>query len=248
MRRRRRPVFTPSSACRADSPRPSRAHTMIAEGALGTILSATLYSSRSKGSTLDVPAWTAYTYDANDGAGLVEVLGGHALDLVQHLLGPIHDITARTAIRAPEHRVAETGEPISVTAPDQLLATAELDSGAVVSIHVHDGEAAQPRTRLEIAGTAGNLALLSVPETNPWAAQLQTGRLELHESRPGEATWRRIALDADDASALPAEAANVARLYRELTADLRDGTHRTPSFRTAHALHTLIEQVPRCHR
>jgi predicted dehydrogenase len=229
------------------APAVARARTMIAEGALGTILSATLYSSRSKGNTLDVPAWTAYTYDADNGAGLVEVLGGHALDLVQHLLGSIRDIAARTAIRTPEHKVAETGERIQVTAPDQLLATAGLASGAVVSVHLHDGEAAQPRTRLEITGTAGNLALLSVPETSPWAAQLQIGRLELHESRPGEAGRRRVTLDADDASALPAEAANVARLYRQLAADIRDGTHHVPSFRTAHALHTLIEQIPRRH-
>jgi predicted dehydrogenase len=226
------------------APAVARARTMIAEGALGTILSATLYSSRSKGSTVDVPAWTVYTYDADNGAGLVEVLGGHALDLMQHLLGPIHDITARTAIRTPEHRLAETGEPIPVTAPDQLLATAQLASGAVVSVHVHDGEAAQPRTRLEITGTAGNLALLSMPETSPWAAQLQIGRLALQESRPGEASWQRITLGADDASALPVEAANVARLYRQLAADLRDGTRQVPGFQTAHALHTLIDQLP----
>jgi predicted dehydrogenase len=230
------------------APAVARARAMIAEGEIGTVLSATLYSSRSKGSTLAVPAWTAYTYDAANGAGLVEVLGGHALDLVQHLLGPIHDITARTAIRSPEHRVAETSEPISVTAPDQLLVIAELETGAVVSLHMHDGEAAHPRTRLEITGTAGSLALVSAPETNPWAAQLQIGRLDLHECRPGNAMWSRTPLDDDDASALPAEAANVARLYRQLAADLRDGTQRVPSFRDAHALHTLIEQIPNRHR
>lgn len=85
------------------APAAGRARAMIAEGSIGTVLSATLYSSRSKGSTPDVPAWTAYTYEAASGAGLVEVLGGHALDLVQHLLGPIHDITARTALRSPQH-------------------------------------------------------------------------------------------------------------------------------------------------
>jgi predicted dehydrogenase len=207
------------------APAVARARAMIAGGSIGTVLSAALYSSRSKGSTLDVPAWTAYTYDAASGAGLVEVLGGHALDLVQRLLGPVHDITTRTAVRSPDHRVAETGEPIPVTAPDQLLAIAELNTGALVSVHVHDGEPAQPRTRLEITGTAGSLALVSVTETSPWAAQLQIGRLELHEARPGAAPmWTRVALVDDDASALPVEAANVARLYQQLAADLRDGT------------------------
>jgi predicted dehydrogenase len=94
------------------------ARAMIAEGSIGAFRSANVYSARSKGATRDVPAWTAYTYDADDGAGLVEVLGGHAIDLVEHLLGPIRRLTARTAIRTPEHAVAETGEPIAVTAPD----------------------------------------------------------------------------------------------------------------------------------
>lgn len=226
------------------APAVTRARAMIADGRLGTVLSATLYSSRSKGKTAEIPAWTAYTYDADNRAGLIEVLGGHALDMMQHLLGPICDLTARTAIRKLEHRIVETGEIIPVTSTDQLLATAEFDSGAVASIHLHDGEAAQPRTRLEIAGTAANLALVSTPETNPWAAQLQIGQLDLYESRPGEATWCPVAIASDHASELPIEAANVARFYGHLAADLRDGTHESPSFRTARILHSLIELIP----
>lgn len=225
------------------NPAVRHARGMIAEGRLGTVQSATVYSSRSKGSTREVPAWTAYTYDQGNGAGLVEVLGGHTLDLMQHLLGPIRDLSARTAIRTPEHRLAETGEPVTVTSPDHFLASAELDSGAVMSVHLHDGEAAAPRTRIEIAGTEGNLALTSAPETHPWAAQLQIGRLDLHESRPDSPEWTPVPVGTDDASALPTDAANVARLYRHLATDLREGSHTTPDFHVAHELHKLIEQA-----
>jgi predicted dehydrogenase len=221
-----------------------RARRMLAEGAIGEVLSATLYSSRGKGNTREVPAWTAYTYDDATGAGLVEVLGGHALDLVQHLLGPIRELTARTTIRRQEHAVAETGEPIAVTAPDHLLATAEIDGGAVLSVHLHDGEAALPRTRFEIAGTTGSLALVSVREPNPWAAQLQIGRLVLHQSHPGDGQWRQVTVNDDAEDDLPVEAVNVARLYRQLAVDLRDGTEVTPTFHAAEALHALIDQVP----
>ncbi|WP_280435826.1 Gfo/Idh/MocA family protein [Nocardia carnea] len=226
------------------SPTVRRARAMIADGRLGTVQSATVYSSRSKGNTRDVPAWTAYTYDHRNGAGLVEVLGGHTLDLVQHLLGPIRDLAIRPAIRTGEHRVAETGEPITVTAPDHFLAHAELDSGAIVSIHLHDGDIAAPRTRIEIAGTESNLALASAPETNPGAAQLQIGQLDLYESRPERPEWTPVPVGADGASALPREAANVARVYQHLATDLREGTHTTPDFHVAHELHKLIEQAP----
>ncbi|GAB3585542.1 hypothetical protein GCM10027445_63170 [Amycolatopsis endophytica] len=61
-------------------------------GRLGTARSATVFSSRGKGGAREVPAWTAYTYDSANGAGMVEVSGGHVLDLVEHLLGPIRAI------------------------------------------------------------------------------------------------------------------------------------------------------------
>jgi predicted dehydrogenase len=220
-----------------------RAREMLAEGAIGTVLSATLYSSRAKSGTREVPAWTAYTYDGTQGAGLVEVLGGHALDLVQHLLGPIEDIDARTAVRSPDHRVAETGEPITVTAPDQFLATASIEGGAVVTVHVHDAEAARPRTRLEISGTTGSLALVSTPEPDTRTAQLQIGPLDLLLARPGE-DWTGIPVTTDDASALPREAANVARVYRHLADDLSAGTQAVPGFGEAQALHALIDKIP----
>lgn len=223
------------------SPAVDRARTMLAEGRLGTVRSANLYSARAKGNTREVPAWTAYTYDANDRASLVEVGGGHALDLVQYLLGPIEHLTARTAILSPEHTVAETGETIRVTAADHLVATSELVSGAVASIHVHETEAVLPRTRLEIMGSVGDLALVSAAETDPWASQLQIGRFELRHASPDAPTWRPVPLGGDEFDTLPIEAANVARLYHQLARDILAGTHDAPGFLTAHRLHQLIE-------
>jgi len=223
------------------SPAVAKARAILSGGGLGTVLSASLYSARAKGNTREVPAWTAYTYDADDRAGLIEVLGGHALDLIRHLVGPVRQLTARTAIRSPGHVVMETGETIRVTAADHLLATAELDSGAVVSIHLHDAEAAIPRTRLEIMGTQGDLALVSAAETDPWAAQLQVGELNLYRAHPGRPTWQLVPLDGDQFDSLPTDARNVARLYHQLAADLRDGTRQAPDFAAAHRLHQLIE-------
>jgi len=222
------------------SPAVRQAREMITGGRLGTVQSATVYSSRSKGNTREVPGWTAYTYERGSGAGLVEVLGGHALDLVQHLLGPIRTLTGRTAVRSSDHVVAETGEPIAVTAADHFLAHAELESGAVVSVHLRDGEVSRPRTRIEIAGTQGNLALTSEAGDNPWAAQLQIGRLGLRTARRGSPEWTTAELGE---SQLPAEAVNVAGEYRQLAADLHDGTRRTPDFRTAQQLHHLISST-----
>jgi predicted dehydrogenase len=216
---------------------------MIDAGRLGKIHAATLYSARAKGNTVEVPAWTAYTYDAAERAGLVDVLGGHALDLVEHLLGPIVDLRARTAIRSPRHRVAETGAAIDITAADHLLASATLRGGAVVSLHLRDGEVAEPRTRLEIAGSEGNLSLVSGSSGDPWAAQLQIDELRLSETRRGQPTPTDVELPDDAASALPLQARNIARLYTALAADIADGGHRAPTFADAVALHRLLDDV-----
>ncbi len=222
------------------APAAVEARKLIERGELGTILSATLYSSRAKGNTMEVPGWTAYTYDRDDGAGLVEVLGGHALDLVQQLLGPVRRLTAATAIRSAHHTIAETGQAIDVTAADHLSATAELDSGALASIHLHDAESALPRTRLEIMGTAGDLALVSAPEANPWAAQLQISDLDLLRAHPGRSDWEQAPLVAVD-DHLPTDARNLSALYAQVADDLRTGARTAPDFHTARRIHELLE-------
>lgn len=137
--------------------------------------------------------------------------------------------------------MAETGDTVLVTAADQLLAIAELDTSAVVSVHLHDAEATMPRTRLEITGTTGDLALVSAPEVDPWAAQLQVGQLDLYHARAGHASWQPVPVDRDQFDDLPIEARNVARLYHQLAIDLRSEVSRAPDFRVAHRLHQLIE-------
>lgn len=84
---------------------------------------------------------------------------------------------------------------------------------------------------------------MSAAQDDPWAAQLQIGRLDLYEARPGTRDWTRLAVPEDEAGALPPAAANVARLYRVLAEDLRAGTRRAPGFAVAHRLHRLIERT-----
>lgn len=221
-------------------PAVEQARASIAAGSIGVVQSATVYSSRDKGATVAVPAWTAYTYADDQGAGLVDVLGGHALDLVQHLLGPIADITTRTALRSPVHVVEETGQPIDVTAADHLMAIATLTSGAVVTLHLHDGETAHPRTRIEIAGTEGDLALVSRQGAEPQAAQLQISPFEVHHATSRTQGWNPLAVPAPRTTSLPTQAANISRLYANIANDLRHGSRTAPDFDDAVRLHRLL--------
>ncbi|MCK2242434.1 MULTISPECIES: Gfo/Idh/MocA family protein [unclassified Crossiella] len=214
------------------SPAAVAARKLIDEGKIGRIRTATLLSARARGGAGGVPAWMAYTFDRANGAGLVEVLGGHAVDLLRHLAGPIRSISSRATLQVREQVIAETGERIEANTPDHLAAVAELDGGALATVLVHDNEQLRPRVRLEIAGTEGTLTLVSAPERQLLAIQPQIGRLELLDAQ-GEP----VPLPGSE---LPVPAVNVAALYRQLAVDLRTGSRVVPDFRDALELHELL--------
>ena len=139
---------------------------LIRTGYLGRVTSVQLVSTRSKGDTVEVPGWTAYTYEKSSGAGLVEVLGGQAIDLAEHLLGPFTALAGHASIQHEEHSIAETGASIEVTAADHLDLIGEA-GGAAVSVHLHDGELGRPRTQITVNGTRGTLVMSPSPTRTP---------------------------------------------------------------------------------
>jgi predicted dehydrogenase len=229
------------------SPAIRHARELIAQDAIGRVTSATVFGARGRGASDQVPASSAYTYDRDNRAGLVEVLGGHALDATQFLLGRIGDVAARTAIQRPAHTVQETGERIAVTAPDHLVLTGRLDDGALVSVHLHDGEVGAPRTRIEVAGTAGGLAIVSPAQRDGGGTQLQMEELGLHAADRRGGGWHEIELpERLRGDGHPGgEGANVARLYAQLADDIEHGTRHAPDFATGARLHRLLAAAER---
>ncbi|GAA5172167.1 Gfo/Idh/MocA family oxidoreductase [Amycolatopsis dongchuanensis] len=187
---------------------------------LGRLTSITVYAARGKGAEDVVPEWTAYTYDAASGAGLVEVYGGHTLDAIAFLGGEITDLSAAVSVQRAHH-VTDTGRSIDVTAPDHFLAHATLAGGAVASLHVHDGRVGGSRVRIEITGTRGDLTLTADADGDPLGGQLQISPL------------RGIDVPEPD---LPGEAVNVAGLYRAFAAGAP-----VPGFAAGVRLHRLLE-------
>ncbi|WP_158887396.1 Gfo/Idh/MocA family protein [Amycolatopsis anabasis] len=226
------------------APAIAHARELVADGHLGRITSATVFTARGKGSGAEIPAWAAYTFDRANGAGLLEVIGGHTLDALEFLLGDIAEISAGLSVQHPRYTVAETGRAVAVTSPDHVLLTASLRRGAVVSAHLHEAEAGDPRTRIEIAGTAGTLALYSTGAEKPEDVQLPIGELRLREARGG--SWREVPLPdrfQPDPRVPVVAAGNVSRLYTRLAEDIRTGTRHVPDFAEGARLHRLLDAV-----
>jgi predicted dehydrogenase len=187
-----------------------------------------------------VPAWAAYTLDSRSGAGMVDIAGGHTLDAVEYLVGEFADVSARLAIRHPHAVVAETGAGIEVTSPDHLLLTALTRDGVPVSVHLHDAKVTDGRTRIEISGTAGDLAIVSGAGG---AGGLQMSETRLLGARDGGAWSELPGEDPLAGTNLGIEAGNVARLYAALAQDIRTGGRTVPDFAHGVHVHRLLDAV-----
>ncbi|MEU1982257.1 Gfo/Idh/MocA family oxidoreductase [Nocardia sp. NPDC019395] len=220
------------------------ARTLLSEGYVGNVVSATVYSARGKGVGGRIPEWAAYTVDIDNGAGLLEVVGGHTLDPVEYLLGDIAELSADLAIRHPHTIIAETQETIRVTSPDHLLLSGVAEGGVVVSVHMHDAKLTDGRTRIEISGTEGDLALVSDGPSG--AGGIQMSDLRLLGSRGAGGTWQDLTgPGAKSADELPTESRHVAALYSQLAVDLRTGEQTIPSFETGLHMHRLLDAIRR---
>lgn len=217
-----------------------RARHLIVEGHIGQVISVTVYSARGLRADGTIPAWAAYTLDHRHGAGMVDIAGGHTLDAVEYLVGEFADVSARLAIRNPRAVVAETGAGIEVTSPDQLLLTALTRDGVPVSVHLHDAKVTDGRTRIEIAGTTGDLAIVSGAGG---AGGLQMSETLLLGARNG-ADWSELpGEDPLAGTPLGIEAGNVSLLYTALARDIRTGDRTVPDFARGVQVHRLLDAV-----
>ncbi|HLT61189.1 MAG TPA: Gfo/Idh/MocA family oxidoreductase [Microlunatus sp.] len=212
----------------------NRARKIIAEGGLGELITINARSSRAKGGEVDPAA--VYTLDAGNGAGTVDVLGGHLIDQLRRLVPDLAVDAGSSSLSHADHVVAGTGEGVIATAPDVFTAAVSAGS-AVGGVTAWDGDPAAA-TDIVVAGTLGKVELRSVPFDVPRLRQPQlapyTGRLTTagveQELRP----------EPDD---LPPPVGNIAGLYRQVAADLRDGTVTAPTFADGLELHRLLDRL-----
>ncbi|MFF2555002.1 Gfo/Idh/MocA family protein [Nocardia sp. NPDC058058] len=222
------------------APAVARARQLLAEGFVGEPVSVTVYGARQLGAGTGVPGWAAYTLDRSTGAGVVEVFGGHALDLVQYLIGDVVDVSARLATPHRQAIIEDTGERIEVTSPNHLLLDAITARGIVVSAHIHDSKVSSGRTRIEISGTAGDLAIVSGANSR---SGISLSELHLLGSR-GDGDWEPVSgADSPADLSLGTDADNVARLYAALAQDVRTGTTAVPTFHDGVRVHRLLDTI-----
>jgi len=165
------------------------ARRLLADGAIGDVTSV-----RMRNATPG-PDWGDWFFkrDRCRGGAILQ-LGVHGVDLIDHLVGPIRAVSARTATLLAE-RILADGRVVEVENADSAWCTYEIEQGSVASHEVSMIEIKGcDRFRCEIYGTKGTIWLrtergplsVSVPdETHAgWSSP------ELPDISPGERQHR----------------------------------------------------------
>jgi predicted dehydrogenase len=165
---------------------------------------------------------------------------GHTLAALSDVLGQITELSSVLATRRATALAADTREILAVSAPDQVLVSGILASGAPLSIHYRGGMARDGDGFFwEINGTEGDIRV-SAP-----FGHTQLVKLSLKGARGDEKAFQQLEVPTSYHSGWPEEAVpgNVARIYARMARDLREGTRTAPSFEDAVALHRVIAAI-----
>jgi predicted dehydrogenase len=126
------------------------------EGLIGRVLSARIRNATPG------PDWGAWFFrQASVPHGVVDQLGVHGIDLVEHLLGRVRSVSAHARIALPERQLRD-GTRVKVETVDNAIAAYELADGTLVTHEMSMTEVAGcDRFRMEIYGEDGTLWLRS---------------------------------------------------------------------------------------
>jgi predicted dehydrogenase len=214
---------------------------LIADGFVGEVLSTTLVARGGGwGGSIAEKRVSAYLLDRANGATMLTIPMGHTLAALRDVLGEVAEVSAVLTTRRTTALAVDTGETLPVSAPDQVLVSGVLASGAPLSIHYRGGTARDGDGLLwEINGTEGDIRV-----SGP-TGHTQMVQLSLKGARDGETAFRPLEVPASYRSGWPEDVVpgNVARLYARMAGDLRGGTRTAPSFEDAVAVHRIIAAI-----
>jgi predicted dehydrogenase len=221
----------------------NRVRDLVAEGYVGKVLSCTMIVSTPTWGTEFTQDW-AYMADRSNGNTLLTSAGGHSIDALCFCLGEFKELSSVVANQRQRVKIAEAGETIEMTSPDQVLLSGVLQSGAVASVHFKGGTANRTGVLFEIHGTEGDLAIvpadprqatyIQVSEFTVCGAQADKPLADL--SIPESYRWVPPAVPAG----LPF---NVAQMYMRMAEGIREGRSVSPDFDVAVKRHQLLDVI-----
>jgi predicted dehydrogenase len=186
------------------------------------------------GGVLDHSSQDAWMGDKANGANFLTIVGGHVVDTIGYCVAPFARMSARVATQFPEWRLSDTGQTISVDAPDSVALEGELEDGATVSLLAANVPHNASGWRMQIYGAEGTIIASTpgLPQITP---------IELVGAR-GSDPLEELSLPAELTDEMPpAPPGNIGRAYQDLATPISQERAFTPDFAHAESLHRLLE-------
>ncbi len=176
----------------------------------------------------------------SNGANPLTIPGGHSMDTLRFIVGEFAEVSARMATRITQWRNSDSGEAMTVDAPDVVSVFGRLQNNAEVSIQIATAPSNAPGYRLEIYGRKGALAIstasINIGPNKVFGGQ---GKDKLAELPVPER------FKAAPASTPAGPPQNVANAYARFAKTFHTKTGIDPDFDTAVGMHRLIDAIER---
>jgi predicted dehydrogenase len=214
------------------------ARDLIKEGYIGEVLTASL-TTVAQAQLQRGPGRIWQGVRAN-GANVLTITGGHAIDALCAVLGEFAEVSARVSTRIPEWRTLE-GKPVPVDSPDSINVVGHMVSDAEVSISVTTAPSNPSGNRLEIYGRDGAIVIRANGALSLGPNQMHAGKgKEPMVPMPVPAKYK-FAPEGTPAG----QPYNVAQAYARAADVLRGGASFDVDFDLAVQRHKLIDAIER---
>lgn len=209
--------------------------SLLQEGYLGELRSVRMHASEGMFQSIrhDTLGFTAPTQNFSSP---FSIYGGHFLDLLIQIVGPIDRFQAVTLNQFPEVSLRPSGTVIATSAIDQFMLLARLRNGAPVTFHVEGGKRSGFGVQLDLTGSRGDLRLSNdcsfhSPRDHKLEGSQECGQPLQEMAVPA----RYRSLESDD---LDATVQDLAYLYSAFSQGAP-----TPDFGEALRLHQLLAEI-----
>ena len=175
------------------------------------------------------------------GGSILNIQFAHDIDSLCMVLGEFETVSAIASTQIHQWRVEGTDEIVDVDAPDDVLLSGRLRSGALVSAHVATLPWHGSGYRTEVYGLEGTLVIEASGSPHVEPARVLGGRASdpaLHEIPVPQESWVTEA-------GLPNFAINIAKAWRSFAECITRGDPAGPDFDDAVARHRFIDAVQR---
>lgn len=188
-----------------------------------------------------MPEFAKWALNAANFTEVLSIYGGHFHDMLFHGVGFPEKLMAIAVNQFPVTTVAETGEKVPYTSPNEVMVIGALAGEALFSVQLEGGQKHRTGLQIDITGTEGVLRI-----TNARGFENKDDNL-IAVMRNGVEIFEKLPLPVEYAflpvSHLDASSQDVAYLYAAYARDKTTGSNDATTFEDALRQHQLIDQI-----